>query len=397
MVRITQIRPHTILISIIVAIFVIVIAINFFFGGVDQISNAKDERGNLHALISIEDSEGVVSTQFFILNTQTKRGALIDIPPYLGAILDQSDNLDRIDRLVAENNFSEYLAEIEGFTEKTIDFYLRFTVEEFISLIDLIEGVRLFIISSPGGETQLLPSGDVVLDGRKIEEYIDLYRNEQDGKLQIEGLQELIYRTLLAISDNRDYLSHRDVFDYFYQIVRTNLRKNDLHTLLTDIMYGITEEGVQSWVTQGDVRSVVVGDRRESLLFPDLNGRWIAQTVAQVGSQIVHRRALGSGSEGVRIRILNGTPISGLARRTKLLYEQFGYTVVEVDNYQTQNIPNTQLINYGVSQEIARDISAVISMDAERIEQADAGENTEYEFTLILGNDFDGVTVNASG
>lgn len=397
MAQIKQIRPHTILIIIIIMIFCSVIAVNVFFGGIDQISNAKDERGNIHALISIEDDEGVVSTQFFILNAQTKRGALIDIPPYLGVILDKNDNLDRIDTLVIENNFSEYLTEIEGLTEKDIDFYLRFTVEEFISLIDLLEGVRLFIISTPEGETQLLPSGDVVLDGRKIEEYITLYRNEQDGKLQIEGLQELVYRTLLTISNNRDYLMHRDVISYLYRIVRTNLRKNELAILFTDTMYGITEEGMQSWVTQGDVRTVVVGDRRESLLFPDLNGRWIAQTVEQVDSQIVHRRTLGIGSEGVRIQILNGTSVVGLARRTKLLYEQFGYAVVEIDNHQNPNVTITQLINYGAVPEIAKEIAAVINMDPEQIEQLVADKNTGYDFTLILGKDFDGVTVKNSG
>lgn len=394
MARITQIRPHTVLLIIIIAVLGAVVMVNLIFGRIDQISDGGDELNNIHGLISVEDGAEVVSTQFFILNIQSKRAAFIDIPPYLGVIVDRNDSLDRIDTLVAENNFAEYLDEVAGFTDKSIDFYLRFNVEDFVSLIDLLEGVRMFIISAPG-DTQALPSGDVVLDGEKTAEYIALYRAETDAKLQIEGLQELIYRTVLTLSEQPEYLGNKDVLAYLARIVDTNLRRNELKTLLTEIIYGITEERVQTWVTQGDVRSVVVGERRESLLFPDLDGRWLAQTVSQVENQIVHQRALGAGSEGVRMEIINGTATGGLARRTKLLYEQFGYTVTRIDNYQNQNVVATRLINHGVAEEIAAEIAGVINMDSERIEIATEERVGEHDLTLIIGNDFDGVTVRA--
>lgn len=347
--------------------------------------------GNLHALFLLEDEREIVSAQFLILNVRTKRAALLDLPPYLGVIIDRTDNLDRIDTLIAENNFSEYIAEIETFTNTEIDFHLRWSIEDFTALIDLLEGVRLFIISSPS-DTQPFPSGDVVLDGRKTAEYISLYRNETDNKLRAEGLQELIYRTMLALSKNKEYLEHKDVINYVKRIVRTNLPKNELRTLLTDILHGIDEESVQIWLSQGDIRSVTVEDRRESLLFPDLETQWMAQTVAQIENQMVSRQVRRVGSNEVRMEILNGTTTSGLARRTKLLYEQFGYTIVRVGNHQ-DSVPITQLINYGVTPNVAEGVAAVINMDIERIQQSVEQLIEEYDLTLIIGEDFDGVTV----
>ena len=381
-----------ILIIAIVCIVGILIAVNVVFGGINQISSAADDMGNIHALVLLEDARELISAQFMILNADTKRAALVDLPPYLGVIIDSSDNLDRIDRLIAENNFSEYIDEIEAFTDRDIDFYLRFDVREFTAFIDLLEGVRLFIISTPS-DVQSLPSGDVILDGYKTEEYIALYRNEQDSKIQTEGLQEIIHRTMVAVSNRGDYLGNSDVLNYTHKIAQTNLRKNELRTLLTDIMRGINEDEVQTWSTQGDVRSVVVDDRRESLLFPDLNGRWIADTVAQIEWQMVNRRAFGADNQQVRIQILNGTPTNGLARRTKLLYEQFGYTVTDIDNYTAQNVAATRIVHYGLPADIADEAAGVISLPSERVEQSTETGIDEYDITLIIGTDFDGVKI----
>lgn len=391
MARTVRMRPHTILIIAIIVIIILLIAVNLIFGGINRIATAENEMGNLHALFLLEDEREIVSAQFLILNVRTKRAALLDLPPYLGVIIDRTDNLDRIDTLIAENNFSEYIAEIETFTNTEIDFHLRWSIEDFTALIDLLEGVRLFIISSPS-DTQPFPSGDVVLDGRKTAEYISLYRNETDNKLRAEGLQELIYRTMLALSKNKEYLEHKDVINYVKRIVRTNLPKNELRTLLTDILHGIDEESVQIWLSQGDIRSVTVEDRRESLLFPDLETQWMAQTVAQIENQMVSRQVRRVGSNEVRMEILNGTTTSGLARRTKLLYEQFGYTIVRVGNHQ-DSVPITQLINYGVTPNVAEGVAAVINMDIERIQQSVEQLIEEYDLTLIIGEDFDGVTV----
>ena len=378
-----------IMIAIIIAI---VVVINLVFGRINRVSHAEDEAGNIHALFVLEDGEQLVSAQFLILNVRTQQMALLDLPPYLGVVIDSSDNLDRIDTLISENNFDEYVHEVESLTEQRIDIYLRMDVQNFTRLVDLLEGVRIFLISNPNDE-QTLPLGDVTLDGYKVQEYIDIYRAAEDSRIEIEGLQTIIRRTLLTVAENTDYVHNDDILDYIRRIVKTNLYKNELNIFLTDILANINEQGVQTWFVQGDVRSVVVEDRRELLLFPDLNGRWITKTITQIESQLVNARAFDTNENNISIQILNGTTTNGLARRTKLLYEQFGYSVVNIGNYQEQDVDTTRVIGYGSAPEIVQEVAAVINVSLDQVVQSVDEQESEYDFTLIIGNDFDGVSV----
>ena len=377
---------------IIACIIAAVVVINLVFGRINRVSHAADEAGNIHALFVLEDGEQLVSAQFLILNIRTQQMALLDLPPYLGVVIDSSDNLDRIDTLISENDFDAYVNEVESLTEQEIDIYLRVGVHDFTRLVDLLEGVRVLLISSPNDQ-QTLPLGDVTLDGYKVQEYIDIYRASEDPRVEIEGLQTVIRRTLLTIAEKTDYVRNDDVLDYIRRMVTTNLYKNELSIFLTDILANIDEEGVQTWFVQGDIRSVVVEDRRELLLFPDLNGRWITKTIAQIESQLVNARAFGANGNTISIQILNGTTTNGLARRTKLLYEQFGYAVVNIGNYQEQDVATTRIIGYGAPPETVQEVAAVINISLEQVVQSIDGEESEYDFTLIIGDDFDGVSV----
>ena len=387
-----RIEAHAILLIIIAIIIAAVVVINLVFGRINRVSHAQDEAGNIHALFVLEDGEQLVSAQFLILNIRTQQMALLDLPPYLGVVIDSSDNLDRIDTLISENDFDAYINEVESLTEQEIDMYLRVGVHDFTRLVDLLEGVRVLLISSPNDE-QTLPLGDVILDGYKVQEYIDIYRASEDPRVEIEGLQTIIRRTLLTIAEKTDYVRNDDVLDYIRRMVKTNLYKNELSIFLTDILANVDEEGVQTWFVQGDIRSVVVEDRRELLLFPDLNGRWITKTIAQIESQLVNARAFGANGNTISIQILNGTTTNGLARRTKLLYEQFGYAVVNIGNYQEQDVATTRMIGYGAPPETVQEVAAVIDISLEQVVQSIDGEESEYDFTLIIGDDFDGVSV----
>ncbi|MFW6339163.1 MAG: LytR C-terminal domain-containing protein, partial [Alkalispirochaetaceae bacterium] len=94
------------------------------------------------------------------------------------------------------------------------------------------------------------------------------------------------------------------------------------------------------------------------------------------------------------LEILNGTTTSGLARRTKQLFEGYGYDVVSFANAESDQIRNTVIIDRRGRPERSKRVADIIR--AERIVTDVASAESEADVTIVLGRDFDGTFVRTS-
>ena len=131
----------------------------------------------------------------------------------------------------------------------------------------------------------------------------------------------------------------------------------------------------------------VLGDRKmvddKVMLFPHYNGNLLREGLKQIVEALGNTNVF-EGSN-IKIEILNGTSMGGLANRTSTTYRNFGYNVTKVDNAESDNVELTQIIGHKNDMAIIERVAGVIK--CRNILTEDGIEGT---ITIILGKDFDG-------
>jgi hypothetical protein len=111
------------------------------------------------------------------------------------------------------------------------------------------------------------------------------------------------------------------------------------------------------------------------------------QTIAQNLASISSEDQSYDDTTLVTMEILNGTNQDGLAKRTTVLFESFGFDVITYRNADHDQYINSVVIDRkGVIQRAER---AAAVIQCERV-YTKIEEDAEVDVTLILGKDFDG-------
>ena len=175
-------------------ILVVILAMSLFFARSLKTNNVKDalERDTLvRTLFVVQDEDGkVLFSNVIILDTSTKKAAVINLPGYTGAIFQSLGRTDKLEEVYNELGMASYKTEVQKLLGITIPYTTMVKLEDFIRLCDMFGGMRVFIPSpidcvSEDGERWLLPSGAVTLDGDKIAVYLQ-YEEEDEAEDTIQ-------------------------------------------------------------------------------------------------------------------------------------------------------------------------------------------------------------------
>ena len=330
-------------------------AVILVVGRVDNIRTLAESQEIVPVLITIDDEEqNLVSSQLMLINVSAQSAAMLDLPPYLAAVYGDN-NLDRVDRPYNRGDIDGYLATVSGLLDFQVNNYLRLPGANLEKIIDLMGGVRMFILGN-SDPINAIPSGEVVLDGRKMVNFIDFYSGDVDRDAAIDNLQQFWERFILTISEKSQYLTHATVMRYFSRLVDTNLNRQELSSLF-GVVASVRGENYNIWKTQGNLRSVRIDDQRELLLFPYFSGRWLQETLVQIQTNLSESAQERLTGESINVVILNGTDLNGLARRTKLLLEQYGFEVSRIGDAGSTEIENTVIYDHGKKERRVRQSS----------------------------------------
>ncbi len=359
----------------------------------DDITSIVENEAMIDILLVVDAGEELLLIEALMYHPETGKSALVTVPPNTGAIIQRLGRVDRIDTLYRSGDMEGFLNEVEKLLGTPLPFYVVIDVEGLSDLVDLIEGVEVFIAGNYGtadaASTLMLPAGNVVLDGAKVWDYLLFEEPGETEMERIERRQAFVRRLLSEIGSNADYLSHRQVTPYFVGSIESNMDRRSLLTLAESLALLDVNRGISRRV-QGNERLVEIAGNRDTLLFPHFEGQWLRETVRQVRESLAADESIRAENIVISVEILNGTAVNGLARRTRELYESFGFDVVSFANAESTGIEHTVVIdrrgNVGLAERAAEIIRAnrVVS---------DVAPDVSADVTIILGRDFDGTYV----
>ena len=381
-------------------ILVVILAMSLFFARSLKTNNVKDalERDTLvRTLFVVQDEDGkVLFSNVIILDTSTKKAAVINLPGYTGAIFQSLGRTDKLEEVYNELGMASYKTEVQKLLGITIPYTTMVKLEDFIRLCDMFGGMRVFIPSpidcvSEDGERWLLPSGAVTLDGDKIAVYLQ-YEEEDEAEDTIQDRYQNVMGAFLTGLHDQSFKIFNTGKNYkrFAISLNSNISDDEEETLYSEIAQIDTESIIKQTIT-GSLRNV----DGQQLLFPLNNGEFIKEAVKQTTYMLMS----SDGTISNRIYVLeiqNGTKTQGLARRTATLYQNASYDVLSAVNADSNDYAETVIVDHIGNEAIARQVGELIRCT--NIKQADEMEDgsssdSMVDFTVILGRDFNGAYV----
>jgi anionic cell wall polymer biosynthesis LytR-Cps2A-Psr (LCP) family protein len=367
---------------------------------IDPIEESLSGDRVINTLFVIEDKGKPLSSYVLMYYPVTKRTAIFDIPGEVGLILQRINRVDRIDTVYDPQRISIFENEIESLLGiDNINFSLIIDLNNLGRMVDLIEGVELFIPSPVRivneDELILFPSGMTRLDGDKAKLYVSYELPEEDRELAVFRRQRFFLGLLKRLGEQNEYLKHPMITPLFQTMIRTGMRPR-MRSRLFDEFSRIDRDRINIQSVGGNVRTV----SGKTLIFPLYNGNLIKDFVRQALSSLV-RQSEGSMTDRIyTVEVLNGTPTNGLAGRTAEVLRGFGYDVISIGNADNNEYEKTVIIDRSGFENVVRSLGAIIQCNNIRFEALSSDsmeidmnlQNYEYrsDFTLIIGRDFNG-------
>ena len=381
-------------------ILVVILAMSLFFARSLKTNNVEDALEHdklLRTLFVLQDDDGsVLFSNVIIVDTSTKKAAVINLPGYTGAIYQSLGRTDKLEAVYNELGMASYKIEVQKLLGISIPYTTMIKLEDFIKLCDMFGGMRVFIPSpidslSEENERWLLPSGAVTLDGDKIAVYLQ-YREEDETEESIQDRYQNVMGAFLTGLHDQSFkiFNTSKNFKRFSVNLNTNLADYEEETLYSQIAELDTESIIKQTIT-GSLRNV----DGQQLLFPLNNGEFIKEAVKQTTYMLMST----DGTISTRIYVLeiqNGTKTQGLARRTATLYQNASYDVLSAVNADSNDYAETVIVDHIGNEAVARQVGELIRCtnikQAEEMEDGSSGDSM-VDFTVILGRDFNGAYV----
>ena len=191
----------------------------------DPVEDALSGNRVINILFVIEDDKKPLSTYVLMYYPATRRAAIFDIPGELGLLLARINRFDRIDTVYDPERIGSYENEIGQLLGIEIGFSIVISKENLKSLVDLLEGVEIFIPSpvSFRDESQLVmfPSGMTVLDGDKAGVYAAYSIPDEEREMEVFRRQRFFLGFLNRWFEMSNNLKNPSVAKLYYSLLRT--------------------------------------------------------------------------------------------------------------------------------------------------------------------------------
>ncbi|MCL2175261.1 MAG: LCP family protein [Treponema sp.] len=349
----------------------------------------------INILFVLENEKMPVSTYVLMYYPVTRRAAIFDIPGNLGLLISRINRVDRIDRAYDPARIGAYESEIEKLLDIDINFSVVIAKENLVSIVDLLEGVEIFIpspVSQIDDEIILFPSGMTILDGDKASLYATYNLSDEDSETAVFRRQRFFQSFLHRQNQMNEILNNPSMSKMYYSYFKSNMTQRTLRLLFNEFVYIDTNRiGIQS---VGGTNREVSGQR---LIIPLWDGSFIKEVVRQTLETLTREIEAHQTERSLTVEIQNGTAVTGLAGRTADMLRSFGYDIISISNADQNNYDATLIIHRSGDENLVRAFADIIrckNIRSEIISVEELAElsNIEYkaDVTLILGRNFNG-------
>jgi len=376
---------------LIIAIAVVLIGAGLLVAGyvrTDVISDLADRGEQLSILFVLELPDDRLITEVLYFDTSTNRAALFDIPSNTGVVVRSLNRVDGIDTIYWNDGIDLYREAILKLLGAPVDYHIGLTMDSLETVSDLLEGIPLFVADVPdeGPDAIRIPTGDVVLDGAKMQTYAAYRPEGERDRERIVRFQKAVAGIVDRLGEKSDLVADPVASVILSEAIETNLDRRAFISLAS-VLSGLEVDRIITRQVEGATRQVETGDESEALLFPHQEGRWLTEAVRQVVENLRSQEALRDENIVIRLEILNGTGNSGLARRTAELYRSYGFDVVTVGNATRNDVEETLVVD-----RVGNEIFANRTAEIIRASLIDLQLEVQVgvDVTVVLGEDFDG-------
>jgi anionic cell wall polymer biosynthesis LytR-Cps2A-Psr (LCP) family protein len=352
----------------------------------------------INVLFVIENNKMPISTYVLMYYPVTKRAAIFDIPEDLGLLIAKINRVDRIDRVYDPQRLGNYQNEIEKLLGVEITFSFIITKENLVSIVDMLEGVEIFIpapVSYRDDEGIILfPSGMTVLDGDKASLYATYSLPHEDSEMSVFRRQRFFLGYLHRQIQMNERLNNPQAAKMYHTFFRTSMNQHAM-TLLLDEFVNIDTDRTNIQSVGGNLREV----SGQMLIIPHWDGNLVKEVVRQTLGTLTREMEENFVERNLTVEVLNGTAVNGLAGRTAEMLRSFGFDIISIGNADRSNYEDTLIIQRTSDETLAKSFSDVIRCNNIRKEiTPEAKENetlihdTEYkaDITLLIGRNFKG-------
>lgn len=350
--------------------------------------------------VDIQGNKGIRrsdSIMVFNYNPNTKKAHIVSIPRdtliEVDAYLDTGEYKKywKINSAYVLGGEEEVITHVESLLDININYIVEIDYNAFRSVVDAIGGVEMTIeqdmfydddaqdlhINFKAGET-------VLLDGKKAEEFFRWRQNNDgtglaNGDLdRIKNQQLFISKLLEKVMSPSIVFKAPKILNAISENVETNMPAKELVSLGMKIMR-LKPSDIIMTTLQGEPQyiygeSFIVADKEYNT---DLINSLSSDNPSSASNITTIKR------EDLKVIVLNGTNISGLAStaRDKLIAR--GYENVEVGNAN-------EAVNKSVIQTNNKDLKDLLKadIDIEKVEKISKSEYKDYDIVILLGEDY---------
>ena len=387
------------LIVLIIVLLIGGIIISVFTFRSNIVQDAISANRVINVLFVIEDNKAPVSTYVLMYYPATRRAAVFDIPGDLGLLISRINRVDRIDRVYDPTRINNYENEIEKLLDIEINYSVVITKENLVSIVDLLEGVEIFIPSPvfhiDEDEIIIFPSGITVLDGDKASQYAVYSLPLEDSEMHTFRRQRFFLSLLNRQIQMNESLNNQYTSKLYHSLFRTSMNQRTLTQLFNEFVH-INTERINIQSVGGNVREV----SGQTLVIPHWDGNLIKEIVRQTIETLTRDIEDQLIEQTLTVEVLNGTAVNGLAGRTADVLRSFGYDVITIGNADRNNYDVTEIVYRSGDDRLVRAFADIIRCTnirreagvSDSFDDTPLNLDTEYkaDITLLIGRDFNG-------
>ncbi len=307
-------KKITILGVAIAVIFLVLLSVDFYQRSTrNAVENLAKEKKLVNILIAGSNVYRERCHNFFCvlsINPENNNVGVTFIPPNFRVYLDEDRKKSMAMREVDFIYFERLRKSLLRDLKLNVPFYVELYSSDVKRIVNLLEGIDLFILDQPKMKS-FLKFGINYLDGNKIMRYIN---NVENGSIYLKFDRiEDIFLTLYHNRMKKRNLAELSFLSEMISSIKTNLLPQEVMTIVgyllgegnfSTIMLPGTFNG--GYYTNDDISHKIYESEYLQHLVMDKEGENV-----------------------VKVKILNGTSVSGLARRMRNNLNRDGLAVVE--------------------------------------------------------------------
>jgi polyisoprenyl-teichoic acid--peptidoglycan teichoic acid transferase len=309
-----------------------------------------DNKHRFFSIVSVNPINNKIGITFVPPSYRIKMG---------GDDFEKLENIDFIyfDRI--RNTFREDL-------KMNVPFYMKLYGDDVVRIVNLLEGIDLFVLDQVKDNPKL-EFGVNYFDGDRIIKYIN---SAPDNSIYIK--YDRVSDILFSLYEKKEHyrnLFNSDFIEEMFKTVRTNLLPQELYEL-GRIAY--QDGGLMATLLPG-------GFDKDLYITDDISYRIYEKEFLQ--SIILDKKT----DPTIKVRLLNGTNVPGLARKMRNLLMRDGVNVLEFGTSPYEQQDYSMIINRRGNYEAVKKISEITGIN----HIYHIIDNTELNNVLIvIGKDY---------